>query len=174
MFTCWLFSYKSQTPGGLVNISVSDSQVKCCINKVLLCCDVLQLSRRAMQRLIQRLLRKLTILGQYEESLVTSSTLVTPLSAVSAPAPASSTAGDKSSALKAKQHVRREECILSVCDDPFILAQQLTHIEMVSEKNIRAPLPCTCLLQTDTKTRECIMGWHVTVNLKYTILQRQL
>lgn len=80
-----------------------------------------------MQRLIQRLLRKLTILGQYEESLATSSTPVT------SPAPASSSAGDKSSALKAKQHVRREECILNVCDDPFILAQQLTHIEMVSE-----------------------------------------
>ncbi|TTC59082.1 Ras-GEF domain-containing family member 1B-B [Bagarius yarrelli] len=82
-----------------------------------------ELSRRAMQRLIQRLLRKLTILGQYEESLVTSSTPVTPSSS-------SLSVGDKSSALKAKQHIRREECILNVCDDPFILAQQLTHIEM--------------------------------------------
>ncbi|KAF4082678.1 hypothetical protein AMELA_G00154440 [Ameiurus melas] len=71
-----------------------------------------ELSRRAMQRLIQRLLRKLTILGQYEESLVTSSTAVT-----ASPA----TAAEKPSALKAKQHVRREECILNVCDDPFIL-----------------------------------------------------
>ncbi|XP_053371989.1 ras-GEF domain-containing family member 1B-B isoform X2 [Clarias gariepinus] len=82
-----------------------------------------ELSRRAMQRLIQRLLRKLTILGQYEESLVTSSTPVTPSSPVAS-------AGEKLSALKAKQHVRRDECILNVCDDPFILAQQLTHIEM--------------------------------------------
>lgn len=80
-----------------------------------------------MQRLIQRLLRKLTILGQYEESLVTSSTAVTASSSS-----ASVSVGDKPSALKAKQHVRREECILNVCDDPFILAQQLTHIEMVS------------------------------------------
>lgn len=79
-----------------------------------------------MQRLIQRLLRKLTILGQYEESLVTSSTAVT-ASSTSAAA-----TGDKSSALKAKQHIRREESVLNVCDDPFILAQQLTHIEMVS------------------------------------------
>lgn len=86
-----------------------------------------------MQRLIQRLLRKLTILGQYEESLVTSSTAVTP----SSPAAAAAT-GDKSSALKAKQHVRREESILNLCDDPFILAQQLTHIEMVSGEEIDA------------------------------------
>ena len=76
-----------------------------------------------MQRLIQRLLRKLTILGQYEESLVTSSTA----------AAAAAAAVEKTGGLKAKQHVvRREECVLSVCDDPFILAQQLTHIEMVS------------------------------------------
>ncbi|KAI4876374.1 hypothetical protein NFI96_017839 [Prochilodus magdalenae] len=80
-----------------------------------------ELSRRAMQRLIQRLLRKLTILGQYEESLVTSSTA----------AAAAAAAVEKTGGLKAKQHVvRREECVLSVCDDPFILAQQLTHIEM--------------------------------------------
>uniref|UniRef100_A0AAR2KPA8 Ras-GEF domain-containing protein n=1 Tax=Pygocentrus nattereri TaxID=42514 RepID=A0AAR2KPA8_PYGNA len=77
-----------------------------------------ELSRRAMQRLIQRLLRKLTILGQYEESLVTSST-------------AAAAAVEKPGGVKAKQHVvRREECVLNVCDDPFILAQQLTHIEM--------------------------------------------
>uniref|UniRef100_A0A8C1IP25 RasGEF domain family, member 1Bb n=1 Tax=Cyprinus carpio TaxID=7962 RepID=A0A8C1IP25_CYPCA len=76
-----------------------------------------ELSRRAMQRLIQRLLRKLTTLGQYEESLATSS--------------ATAAAMDRPLALKSKQQlVRREECVLNLCDDPFVFAQQLTHIEM--------------------------------------------
>ncbi|ROL46710.1 Ras-GEF domain-containing family member 1B-B [Anabarilius grahami] len=76
-----------------------------------------ELSRRAMQRLIQRLLRKLTTLGQYEESLATSS--------------AGAAAMDRPVALKSKQQlVRRDECVLNLCDDPFIFAQQLTHIEM--------------------------------------------
>ena len=75
-----------------------------------------QLSRRAMQRMTQRLLRKLTTLGQYEESLVTSGTPAT----------------ERLTAQKAKQQASRREDVLSVCSDPFILAQQLTHIEMVS------------------------------------------
>uniref|UniRef100_A0A673NH98 Ras-GEF domain-containing family member 1B-B n=1 Tax=Sinocyclocheilus rhinocerous TaxID=307959 RepID=A0A673NH98_9TELE len=76
-----------------------------------------ELSRRAMQRLIQRLLRKLTTLGQYEESLATSS--------------AAAAAMDRPLTLKSKQQlVRREECVLNLCDDPFVFAQQLTHIEM--------------------------------------------
>uniref|UniRef100_A0A8C1CH43 RasGEF domain family, member 1Bb n=1 Tax=Cyprinus carpio carpio TaxID=630221 RepID=A0A8C1CH43_CYPCA len=76
-----------------------------------------ELSRRAMQRLIQRLLRKLTTLGQYEESLATSS--------------ATAAAMDRPLALKSKQQlVRRDECVLNLCDDPFVFAQQLTHIEM--------------------------------------------
>uniref|UniRef100_A0A8C2G0L4 Ras-GEF domain-containing family member 1B-B-like n=1 Tax=Cyprinus carpio TaxID=7962 RepID=A0A8C2G0L4_CYPCA len=76
-----------------------------------------ELSRRAMQRLIQRLLRKLTTLGQYEESLATSS--------------ATAAAMDRPLALKSKQQlIRRDECVLNLCDDPFVFAQQLTHIEM--------------------------------------------
>lgn len=72
-----------------------------------------------MQRLIQRLLRKLTTLGQYEESLAT----------ISAAA-----ALDRPVALKSKQQlVRRDNCVLNICDDPFVVAQQLTHIEMVSD-----------------------------------------
>ncbi|XP_030624554.1 ras-GEF domain-containing family member 1B-B isoform X2 [Chanos chanos] len=73
-----------------------------------------ELSRRAMQKLIQRLLRKLTTLGQYEESLVTTN----------------AAASEKPAALKAKQQSVRKDDVLSVCDDPFVLAQQLTHIEM--------------------------------------------
>lgn len=81
-----------------------------------------QLSRRAMQRLIQRLLRKLTTLGQYEESLATTS---------------AAAAIDRPVALKSKQQlVRRDDCVLNLCDDPFIFAQQLTHIEMVSEDEL--------------------------------------
>lgn len=111
-----------------------------------------------MQRLIQRLLRKLTILGQYEESLLTSSTPSTS---------SSSSAGDKSSALKAKQHVRREECILNVCDDPFILAQQLTHIEMVSEGKRELHYP-SASRGDETDTRASIMGWQANVSLILT------
>ncbi|KAL0182137.1 hypothetical protein M9458_021512, partial [Cirrhinus mrigala] len=66
------------------------------------------LSRRAMQRLIQRLLRKLTTLGH-----------------------AAAAAMDRPFALKSKQQlVRRDDCVLNLCDDPFVFAQQLTHIEM--------------------------------------------
>lgn len=80
-----------------------------------------------MQRLIQRLLRKLTTLGQYEESLATSS------------AAAAATAMDRPVALKSKpQLVRRDECVLNLCDDPFIFAQQLTHIEMVSDGKLQS------------------------------------
>lgn len=77
-----------------------------------------------MQRLIQRLLRKLTTLGQYEESLATSS--------------AAAAAMDRPLTLKSKQQlVRREECVLNLCDDPFVFAQQLTHIEMVSDGKVQ-------------------------------------
>lgn len=78
-----------------------------------------------MQRLIQRLLRKLTTLGQYEESLATSS--------------AAAAVMDRPVALKSKQQlVRRDDCVLNLCDDPFIFAQQLTHIEMVSDSKLQS------------------------------------
>lgn len=80
-----------------------------------------------MQRLIQRLLRKLTTLGQYEESLATSS------------AAAAAAVMDRPVALKSKQQlVRRDDCVLNLCDDPFIFAQQLTHIEMVSDSKLQS------------------------------------
>src|SRR4029434_9222589 len=53
-------------------------RVRVCVRvRACLCacaCVCGQRSRRAMQRMTQRLLRKLTTLGQYEESLVTSGT----------------------------------------------------------------------------------------------------
>ncbi|XP_077353787.1 ras-GEF domain-containing family member 1B-B-like isoform X2 [Festucalex cinctus] len=71
-------------------------------------------SWRAMQQMTQRLIKRLSALGQYEEA-------VAALSAVATERPAS---------LKSKRESALRSDVLSVCDDPFILAQQLTHIEL--------------------------------------------
>lgn len=64
--------------------------------------------------MIQVLIRKLTTLSQYEEALVK----------------VNATATDRLTVLKAKpQSIQRD--MLSVCNDPFTVAQQLTHIELV-------------------------------------------
>ncbi|XP_061554451.1 ras-GEF domain-containing family member 1B-B-like [Phycodurus eques] len=71
-------------------------------------------SWRAMQQMTQRLIKRLSALGQYEEA-------VAALSAVATERPVS---------LKSKRESVPRSDVLSVCDDPFILAQQLTHIEL--------------------------------------------
>uniref|UniRef100_A0A1A8SPV9 RasGEF domain family, member 1Bb n=2 Tax=Nothobranchius rachovii TaxID=451742 RepID=A0A1A8SPV9_9TELE len=71
-------------------------------------------SWRAMQQMTQRLIKRLSALGQYEEA-------VAALNAVAQERPAS---------LKSKQTSAQRSDILSMCDDPFVLAQQLTHIEL--------------------------------------------
>ncbi|CAB1460352.1 unnamed protein product [Pleuronectes platessa] len=71
-------------------------------------------SWRAMQQMTQRLIKRLSALGQYEEA-------VAALNAVALERPAS---------LKSKQASGQKSDVMSVCDDPFILAQQLTHIEL--------------------------------------------
>ncbi|KAF7655506.1 hypothetical protein LDENG_00054970 [Lucifuga dentata] len=71
-------------------------------------------SWRAMQQMTQRLIKRLSALGQYEEA-------VAALNAVATERPAS---------LKSKQASGQRADALSMCDDPFILAQQLTHIEL--------------------------------------------
>ncbi|KAM4634192.1 ras-GEF domain-containing family member 1B-B-like [Polymixia lowei] len=71
-------------------------------------------SWRAMQQMTRRLIKRLSALGQYEEA-------VAALNAVALERPAS---------LKSKQASGQRGDILSVCDDPFVLAQQLTHIEL--------------------------------------------
>uniref|UniRef100_A0A096M4E2 RasGEF domain family, member 1Bb n=1 Tax=Poecilia formosa TaxID=48698 RepID=A0A096M4E2_POEFO len=71
-------------------------------------------SWRAMQQMTQRLIKRLSALGQYEEA-------VAALNAAAQERPAS---------LKTKQASAQRADILSACDDPFILAQQLTHIEL--------------------------------------------
>ncbi|XP_077478463.1 ras-GEF domain-containing family member 1B-B-like [Stigmatopora argus] len=71
-------------------------------------------SWRAMQQMTQRLIKRLSALGQYEEAIAA-------LNAVAIERPAS---------LKSKRESMPRSDMLSVCDDPFVLAQQLTHIEL--------------------------------------------
>lgn len=71
-------------------------------------------SWRAMQQMTQRLIKRLSALGQYEEA-------VAALNNVAMERPAS---------LKSKQAAGQRSDVLSACDDPFVLAQQLTHIEL--------------------------------------------
>uniref|UniRef100_A0A672P2V1 RasGEF domain family member 1B n=1 Tax=Sinocyclocheilus grahami TaxID=75366 RepID=A0A672P2V1_SINGR len=72
-----------------------------------------ELYRKAVQQMTQTLIRKLTTLSQYEEALAKINSSVT----------------DRLTVLKTKpQSIQRD--ILTICSDPFILAQQLTHIEL--------------------------------------------
>ncbi|KAK7830970.1 hypothetical protein U0070_018514 [Myodes glareolus] len=69
--------------------------------------------RKNVQQMMQCLIRKLAALSQYEEVL----------------AKLSSTATDRLTVLKTKpQSIQRD--IMTVCSDPYTLAQQLTHIEL--------------------------------------------
>ncbi|XP_060003941.1 ras-GEF domain-containing family member 1B isoform X4 [Lagenorhynchus albirostris] len=69
--------------------------------------------RKNVQQMIQCLIRKLAALSQYEEVL----------------AKISSTSTDRLTLLKTKpQSIQRD--IITVCSDPYTLAQQLTHIEL--------------------------------------------
>uniref|UniRef100_A0A673H2E5 Ras-GEF domain-containing family member 1B-A n=1 Tax=Sinocyclocheilus rhinocerous TaxID=307959 RepID=A0A673H2E5_9TELE len=71
------------------------------------------LYRKAVQQMTQTLIRKLTTLSQYEEALAKINSSVT----------------DRLTVLKTKpQSIQRD--ILTICSDPFVLAQQLTHIEL--------------------------------------------
>lgn len=65
----------------------------------------------------QGLIRRLTVLSQYEEALVKINT----------------TAAERLTALKAKPQAAIQRDMLSICNDPFTVAQQLTHIELVRE-----------------------------------------
>lgn len=63
----------------------------------------------------QGLIRRLTVLSQYEEALVR----------------INATATERLTALKAKPQAATQRDLLSICNDPFTVAQQLTHIELV-------------------------------------------
>ncbi|CAB1322456.1 unnamed protein product [Coregonus sp. 'balchen'] len=69
--------------------------------------------RKVVHQMIQVLIRKLTSLSHYEEALVKINT----------------TATDRLTVLKAKP-----QAMLSICNDPFTVAQQLTHIELVRDR----------------------------------------
>ncbi|KAJ8005564.1 hypothetical protein DPEC_G00119250 [Dallia pectoralis] len=72
-----------------------------------------ELYRKAVHQMTQVLIRKLTTLSQYEESLVK----------------IKATATERLTVLRAKpQAIQRD--MLSICNDPFTVAQQLTHIEL--------------------------------------------
>lgn len=80
------------------------------------CVMLKQVYRKNVQQLLQNLIRKLAAVTQYEEVLAkidaTAST-------------------DRLTLLKTKpQSIQRD--IITVCNDPYVLAQQLTHIELVS------------------------------------------
>lgn len=63
----------------------------------------------------QGLIRRLTVQSQYEEALVK----------------INATAAERLAAVKAKPQASIQRDMLSICSDPFTVAQQLTHIELV-------------------------------------------
>lgn len=63
----------------------------------------------------QALIRRLTALSQYEEALVK----------------INAAAAERLTSLKAKPQASIQRDMLSICNDPFAVAQQLTHIELV-------------------------------------------
>lgn len=63
----------------------------------------------------QGLIRRLTVQSQYEEALVK----------------INATAAERLAAVKAKPQATIQRDMLSICSDPFTVAQQLTHIELV-------------------------------------------
>lgn len=74
-----------------------------------------QVYRKAVGQMSQGLIRRLTVLSQYEEALVK----------------INATAAERLTALKAKPQAAIQRDMLSICNDPFTVAQQLTHIELV-------------------------------------------
>ncbi|XP_068259834.1 ras-GEF domain-containing family member 1B isoform X3 [Nyctibius grandis] len=72
-----------------------------------------EMYRKNVQQLLQNLIRKLATVSQYEEVL----------------AKINATSTDRLTVLKTKpQSIQRD--IITVCNDPYALAQQLTHIEL--------------------------------------------
>ncbi|NXO81278.1 RGF1B protein, partial [Sitta europaea] len=73
-----------------------------------------EMYRKSVQQLLQNLIRKLAAVTQYEEVLAKID---------------ATTSTDRLTLLKTKpQSIQRD--IITVCNDPYVLAQQLTHIEL--------------------------------------------
>ncbi|NWW37562.1 RGF1B protein, partial [Panurus biarmicus] len=78
------------------------------------CLMFTQMYRKNVQQLLQNLIRKLAAVTQYEEVLAKID---------------ATTSTDRLTLLKTKpQSIQRD--IITVCNDPYVLAQQLTHIEL--------------------------------------------
>uniref|UniRef100_A0A3P8NFI0 RasGEF domain family member 1B n=1 Tax=Astatotilapia calliptera TaxID=8154 RepID=A0A3P8NFI0_ASTCA len=67
-----------------------------------------------VSQMSQGLIRRLTVLSQYEEAL----------------GKINATAAERLTVLKAKPQAAIQRDLLSICNDPFTVAQQLTHIEL--------------------------------------------
>uniref|UniRef100_A0A673Y8Y6 RasGEF domain family, member 1Bb n=1 Tax=Salmo trutta TaxID=8032 RepID=A0A673Y8Y6_SALTR len=109
-------------------------------------------SWRAMQQMTQRLIRRLAALGQYEEAIAT----------------LNASAAERPTALKSKQQNGQRSDVLSISDDAFILAQQLTHIELVRREHttiIFKKVTLTCLFpqsffrKRKTTNLEAYVAW---------------
>ncbi|XP_050930869.1 ras-GEF domain-containing family member 1B-A isoform X1 [Lates calcarifer] len=85
-----------------------------CCPTVQECGRALAVYRKAVGQMSQGLIRRLTVLSQYEEALVK----------------INATAAERLTALKAKPQAAIQRDMLSICNDPFTVAQQLTHIEL--------------------------------------------
>ena len=79
-----------------------------------------QAYRRRLHQLLQALHQKLAALGQAPESLLGS---------------------DKPVSYRTKPPASIHRELLSVCSDPYVLAQQLTHVELVSSPMPPSPRP---------------------------------
>uniref|UniRef100_A0A1A8N0S2 RasGEF domain family, member 1Ba n=1 Tax=Nothobranchius pienaari TaxID=704102 RepID=A0A1A8N0S2_9TELE len=73
-----------------------------------------EVHKKAISQMSQGLIRRLTVLSQFEEALVK----------------INATATERLTALKAKPQAATQRDLLSICNDPFTVAQQLTHIEL--------------------------------------------
>uniref|UniRef100_A0A672Z5Z5 RasGEF domain family, member 1Bb n=1 Tax=Sphaeramia orbicularis TaxID=375764 RepID=A0A672Z5Z5_9TELE len=105
-------------------------------------------SWRAMQQMTQRLIKRLSALGQYEEAV----------------AALNNVANERPASLKTKQAPGQRNDVLSVCDDPFIMAQQLTHIELVRTiggENTETATVCLCgfFRKRKTSNLEAYVNW---------------
>lgn len=89
-----------------------------------------QVYRKAVGQMSQGLIRRLTVLSQYEEALVK----------------INATAAERLTALKAKPQAAIQRDMLSICNDPFTVAQQLTHIELVRAAQHQFDFPAYCVL----------------------------
>lgn len=89
-----------------------------------------QVYRKAVGQMSQGLIRRLTVLSQYEEALVK----------------INATAAERLTALKAKPHAAIQRDMLSICNDPFTVAQQLTHIELVRAAQHQFDFPTHSIL----------------------------